>query len=140
VLALSTDLRFGVLGRRFLPDTPLFSWCGIFILAVSASYAIWARWHLGKNWSGNLVIRPDHRLIRTGPYAFSRHPIYTGIIGGMFGTMLVVGEWRGLLALVLIVVHYRIKVSREEKWLLQHLGAEYSQYCREVRAIVPFIL
>ena len=40
---------------------------------------LWARWHLGQYWSGRFTIKEDHKLIRTGPYARLRNPIYSGL-------------------------------------------------------------
>lgn len=48
--------------------------------------AVWARVHLGRNWSGIVTVKEDHELIRTGPYGYVRHPIYTGLITGLIGT------------------------------------------------------
>jgi protein-S-isoprenylcysteine O-methyltransferase Ste14 len=131
---------FGPLARRFLPNRPEFTWTGMVLLIAGLGLAVWARRLLGSYWSGHLVIRADHRLIRSGPYAVVRHPIYAGLVLGMIGTALVVGEWRGLLAVLLLVAAYLRKIRREEGWLLQHFGEPHARYRREVRAIIPFIL
>jgi protein-S-isoprenylcysteine O-methyltransferase Ste14 len=110
------------------------------VLVAGRGLAVWARRHLGSYWSGHLVIRADHRLIRSGPYAAVRHPIYAGLVLGMLGTAIAVGEWRGLLAVLLLVVAYLRKIRKEERWLLRDLGEEYARYRREVRAIIPFVL
>jgi hypothetical protein len=78
VLLWRNDPRFGLLNNSFLPDTMLKARVGAAITVLGVAFAIWARWHIGRNWSAEVTIKKDHKLIRTGPYAHIRHPIYTG--------------------------------------------------------------
>ena len=57
---------------------------------------------LGGNWSSDVTLKRDHELVVDGPYAFVRHPIYTGILLALLGTALAVGEWRALLGVLLV--------------------------------------
>lgn len=139
-LVLIGPLPFGPLARRFLPDRQEFTGTGMVLMIAGLGLAIWARRYLGSYWSGHNVIREDHRLVRSGPYAVVRHPIYAGLVLAMLGTAIALGEWRGLLAVPLFVVACALKIRKEERWLLQDLGEEYARYRREVRAIIPFIL
>jgi protein-S-isoprenylcysteine O-methyltransferase Ste14 len=110
------------------------------ILIAGLGLAVWARRHLGAYWSGYLVIREGHALIRNGPYTIVRHPIYAGIRLGVLGTAVAIGEWRALLAVALVLAAHVRKIVLEEDWLLQQFGEEYARYRREVRAIIPFVL
>jgi protein-S-isoprenylcysteine O-methyltransferase Ste14 len=138
-LVMSDYCRIGLLGERFLPDDAAVAWGGVVLLAAGLGFAGWARWHLGQYWNTRIAIQEDHQLVRTGPYALVRHPIYTGIILGMLGTATAVGERRGLLAVLLLLGIYLWKIPREESWLLRQLGAQYAQYRREVKAVIPFV-
>jgi protein-S-isoprenylcysteine O-methyltransferase Ste14 len=60
-------------------------WMGAAITVSGLLFAVWAREHLGRNWSSQVSIKQDHELITTGPYAVVRHPIYTGILAGFLG-------------------------------------------------------
>jgi len=140
LLSLSPWLRFGILGARFLPDSPLLMWLGLALTAGGVTFAISARAQLGRYWSGRITIKTDHRLIRSGPYALARHPIYTGITCAMLGTAIALGEWRGVLAFALIFIAYLRKIPMEETVLVEQFGAEYEQYRREVKAILPFLI
>src|ERR1700683_1338058 len=60
-------------------------WLGAAVTILGLLFAVWAREHLGRNWSRSGTIKQDHELITTGPYAVVRHPIYTGILGGFLG-------------------------------------------------------
>ena len=53
-------------------------WLGLVMLAAGLAFAVSARRYLGRNWSGTVTVKQDHELIRSGPYRFVRHPIYTG--------------------------------------------------------------
>ena len=99
--------------------------------------AIWARRHLGSNWSGLVTFKRDHELICTGPYRWVRHPIYTGLLLAVLGTALVLGEWRGILALLLLIVAHTLKARREEALMARHFGSVYEDYRRKTGFLVP---
>ena len=60
-------------------------WLGAALTLAGLLFAVWARLYLGKNWSGMVTVKHDHELIRSGPYRFVRHPIYSGILAGARG-------------------------------------------------------
>jgi protein-S-isoprenylcysteine O-methyltransferase Ste14 len=130
----------GWLSDRFLPRTVETYWLGVAILAVGLGFAVWARRYLGRNWSGTVTVKRDHELIRTGPYRFVRHPIYTGILLGFLGTAVSLGQWRGLLAVAFATFAFLLKIRLEEKWMTEPFGEMYVQYRKEVRALIPFVL
>jgi protein-S-isoprenylcysteine O-methyltransferase Ste14 len=127
-----------VLTRRFVPVNPVLIWLGTALVAVGLGIAVWARRHLGQNWSSNVVVKEDHALIRTGPYSRVRHPIYTGIILAFFGMALFIGEWRALLGTVCVFFSFLIKSRAEEAQMLKTFP-EYDQYRQESAALVPLI-
>ncbi|HEY2977404.1 MAG TPA: isoprenylcysteine carboxylmethyltransferase family protein, partial [Burkholderiaceae bacterium] len=51
------------------------AWLGAVIAALGLALTVWARVHLGANWSGTVTVKQDHELVRSGPYAWVRHPI-----------------------------------------------------------------
>ena len=81
-----------VLNRRFLPISPVFPVLGTVMLAAGLGFSVWARRHLGRNWSVEVVVKQDHTLIRTGPYRYVRHPIYTGILLAFLGMVIIFGR------------------------------------------------
>src|SRR6185437_797564 len=83
---------------------PVLVWVMAAGLALEASglfFAIWARHHLGRHWSGEITIKVGHDLIRSGPYRYLRHPIYTGVLAMYSGILLVTCEWLALPASLL---------------------------------------
>jgi protein-S-isoprenylcysteine O-methyltransferase Ste14 len=110
---------------------------GIVITAAGIAFAIWARTYLGGNWSSSVTVKIDHELVRSGPYRWVRHPIYSGMILGMLGTALVRGQVRGLVAVVLLYVGFKIKSRIEEHAMAGAFGAQYDEYTRTTGAIIP---
>jgi protein-S-isoprenylcysteine O-methyltransferase Ste14 len=104
------------------------------------AFAIWAREHLGHLWSGRVTLKEGHHIVRSGPYRWARHPIYTGILLALVGDVAVRGDLGGILGFVLIALGIARKIATEESLLATRFGAEYAAYRNEVRAIIPFIL
>lgn len=110
---------------------------GIAITIAGIAFAIWARIYLGGNWSSSVTVKVGHQLIRTGPYRFVRHPIYTGLIVSLLGTAVVRHQVRGLVAVVLAYVGFKLKSKIEERTMTTTFGAQYDDYARTTGAIVP---
>ena len=128
------------LNREFLPQGLWTFWPGAAITAAGLLFAVWAREHLGTNWSRSVTIKHDHQLIVTGPYALVRHPIYTGILAGFLGTALAIAQMRGIVAFVLVSLVLWYKLRMEEQWMRTQFGAPYEAYSRRTAALVPFVL
>ncbi len=136
-LLFSCSLAIGPLRLRFVPAEDWIAWSGIVLTSLGVAIAIWARYSLGQYWSARITLKEGHRLIRTGPYAFVRHPIYTGMLLGAMGTALVIGEWRGVLAVGVIFAAHSRKARREESLLMSELGEEYEAYRRSAGFLFP---
>jgi protein-S-isoprenylcysteine O-methyltransferase Ste14 len=115
-------------------------WLGAAVLIAGLLFAIWAREHLGRNWSRSVTIKQDHELIATGPYAVVRHPIYTGILAGFLGTAIAVSQVRGFIAFALIFLALWLKLRMEEQWMRSQFGETYAAYTRQTAALVPYLL
>lgn len=130
-------LRIGPLRLRFIPDERWIAWAGIAFTWFGVAIAIWARYCLGVFWSARVTLKEGHQLIRSGPYAFIRHPIYTGMLLGCIGAALVVGEWRGVLAVALLLAAHSRKAVREERFLTQEFGETYLSYRQSTGFLFP---
>jgi protein-S-isoprenylcysteine O-methyltransferase Ste14 len=137
VLLYADDPRFAALNRRFLPDREWIAMAGALLTVAGVGFAIWARHHIGRNWSGEVTIRREHELIRTGPYAHIRHPIYTGLIGAIAGTAIAIGEYRALLALALILIGFSVKAKREESMLENQFGRSFEEHRQHTGFFLP---
>jgi protein-S-isoprenylcysteine O-methyltransferase Ste14 len=113
-------------------------WPLVGLTALGFAFCWWARIHLGRMWSYSVTRKSDHRIIDTGPYAWVRHPIYTGIIVASLAMAAYEGTIVALLGLVLIVVGCWIKARLEERFLRTQLGAEaYDAYARHTGMLFP---
>jgi protein-S-isoprenylcysteine O-methyltransferase Ste14 len=131
ILLFVSKARLGPLQIRLLPDGKLYAWTGVLITVLGLALAVWARIHLGRNWSASVELKQSHSLVRTGPYRITRHPIYAGLLIAVFGTSVSRGDIRGLLAFLLVLVALFVKSRREEALLRNHFGDEYERYSRD---------
>ena len=118
-------------------SSPLVTVIGAGILVGSTLFAVWARLALGRSWSVDPQAAPDVGLHTDGPYAVTRHPIYTGLLGMMLGTALMggLGQWITLVIAGLVVAG--IKIRAEERLLLATFPDAYSDYRKRVPALIP---
>jgi len=129
-----------VLLLRFAPGSAALLLIGAGAVAAGLGFAVWARVALGRNWSGQVVVKQDHALVRIGPYRLVRHPIYTGLLLAVAGTALAIGEWRGALATGLVLFAIVVRIGAEEREM-RRLFPEYERYRSETpAALIPFLL
>lgn len=124
---------------RFAAHTAAIAYTALLLTVAGCAFAIWARFTLGRNWSGRVTVKDDHELVTRGPYALTRHPIYTGLLVALAGTALAVGQWRGVVALVVILIAFVLKMAQEEKMMVQTFPAAYPAYRQRVKALIPGI-
>ena len=128
-----------VLNARWVPANAWTQGGGVGLCALGLGYSVWARGILGSNWSGLVTLKEDHQLIQSGPYALSRHPIYTGLLCATFGVALEEGELRVLLACACIVAAFHLKMGVEERFMRDQFGTEYDAYAAKVKKLIPFV-
>jgi protein-S-isoprenylcysteine O-methyltransferase Ste14 len=127
----------GPLGKRLLPATPPELWGGVLLTAMGVGISIWARLSLGTNWSGMVVLKKDHELVRKGLYQWIRHPIYTGILLGFVGTGLIKGHLSGMLGFVVLWLSFYFKARREENFLRQEFGPGFEEHLKQTGMFLP---
>ena len=136
-LLYSGDPRLGFLNDRLLPYRDWIRALGAGLTVAGVAFAIWARYHIGQYWSGSVSLKAEHKLIRTGPYAHIRHPIYTGILLALAGTTLVIGRYRAVVALVIWLLGFIWKARREEALLSGEFGAAFEEHKRVTGFFLP---
>jgi protein-S-isoprenylcysteine O-methyltransferase Ste14 len=130
-------LAIGFLGRPFVPEFPALDYAGFVATLAGLGVATWARIHLGRNWSDKVVIQAGHQLIRTGPYARLRHPIYSGVLLGVLGTAVVLGQWRGAIAFLLLLTNYAVKARKEDRILAESFGQQFQEHKQRAGFLLP---
>jgi protein-S-isoprenylcysteine O-methyltransferase Ste14 len=133
------DMLPPALTRRQFTEYETVYWLSAALVALGLGFACLARASLGGNWSAAVTLKQDHDLIRTGPYRYVRHPIYTGLLLALFGTALETGAWRGIIGFALIALAIAYKYRTEERFLESKFGEDYRRYKAEVPALVPFL-
>lgn len=124
-------------------DYPARAWA-VAIGALTFLLAMWVfrRTHkeLGRNWSITLEIRDKHELIRGGPYALVRHPMYTSFMLMGVGQAFLLSNWvAGLAGLIGFAVLFLLRVEEEERMMLEMFGSQYRDYMERTKRIIPYI-
>jgi protein-S-isoprenylcysteine O-methyltransferase Ste14 len=119
-----------------LPDA--LRWIGVALTFLGIAFSLWAMVTLGRHYDLVLEVHQDHELIRSGPYALVRHPLYTGLGLHFAGACLATGNLL-LIAGTLLVTYpaFYARARAEERLLRGRFGAEYEKYVQEVPMLVP---
>ena len=111
---------------------------GLVLLVASTVFTVWARLRLGRMWSSSpSVLQKNHELRTDGPYAITRHPIYTGLLGMVVGTVLVNGLGSSVGFLVIAAVFLGSRIPVEERLMRTTFPEAYSRYRERVPLLVP---
>lgn len=128
------------LNLSFLPQSVILEVIGILITSLGLSLAIWARSQLSTNWSSIPALRKDQTLTTTGPYSIVRHPIYSGMLFAIIGSVIAINQYVGFIAIVCITLFAWIRIKKEEKLMTEQFGKSYKNYKKKVKMIIPGIL
>jgi protein-S-isoprenylcysteine O-methyltransferase Ste14 len=111
---------------------------GTVLVALGFALALWGKVRLGRWFSGTFGIKVGHELVTDGPYAVTRHPIYTGMLAMLAGAAL---AWNSLATLglaVLMVPLAYLHTRYEEPLLEAYFGEAYREYRRRVPRLLPW--
>ena len=123
-----------------LPGMPATAWVGVAAGAVGLLLRLWAVLTLKERFTRTLLVHEKHEIERGGPYAFVRHPGYLGSLLCLNGVAAASGNlWVVAASIVCTGAAYAYRVSSEDRMMVQAFGAQYEDYRREVRGLVPFI-
>ncbi|HUZ05665.1 MAG TPA: isoprenylcysteine carboxylmethyltransferase family protein [Acidobacteriaceae bacterium] len=139
-LLFSPMWHIGICRWKLFPQTAATNMAGILLTLAGCLLAIWARLILGRNWSMNVTVKQAHTLTTTGPYAFVRHPIYSGLLLMVLGTTMVFDRVSGVLALGVMFLGFWLKLHTEELFMEQEFGEQYVAYKYRVKALIPGVL
>jgi protein-S-isoprenylcysteine O-methyltransferase Ste14 len=110
---------------------------GAALVLLATPFTVWARVALGRSWASGAVGASGDRLRTDGPYAVTRHPIYTGVLTLAAGSALIEGLGRWLLIVALVAILVKLKVAAEERLLLRVHDGRYELYRRDVPQLIP---
>lgn len=130
LIGVGADLVFKL--NRF--SSPLFMLIGIVLMIIGFLIRVWATYYFYRFHMGVIVLHPQKKLITSGPFHFSRNPLYLG--GNVFiflGAVLLLGTPSGVVLTLLQLPLTDFMIRREEKQLEQTFGKEWLSYKEHVR-------
>lgn len=109
------------------------SWIGVLFCLAGLIFVFLSLVSFGRSFRVGIdQDRPD-KLVTTGIFAFSRNPIYVAFGSILLGQFLLFSNWILLVYLFAAIWLFHRQVLREEIFLRDHYGEQYSKYCRQVR-------
>ena len=125
-------------GRLGTAAGPVRQWSGVVLVALGLGFAVWARVYLGRNWGMPMSLRAGHELVTRGPYAYVRHPIYTGILLALLGSTVALDPMWGW-ALVLFFAYFLYSARTEERMMAEQFPEAYAAYKARTRMLIPWV-
>lgn len=121
----------------------LVAYIGAIMCAAGVAFAIWARVYIGQNWGMPMSLREGHELVTRGPYAYVRHPIYSGILLALIGSGLALSPVQGVGSFVAFLVclgGFSFAARIEERDMTKQFPDVYPAYKQRTKMLIPFIL
>ena len=121
------------------PENSVLRLIGLMLVLFGFLLMNWSIIILGKQFSIDVTVQENHRLITNGPYKYIRHPRYAGIILFLTGIPLIFLSWISLLPvlLLLLVIHWRI--ADEEELMHREFKEDWENYKKKTHSLIPFI-
>lgn len=114
---------------------------GLILYVLGLAVVLWARRTLGKNWgistSVQVKLLAGHELVQDGPYAYVRHPMYSGWWLCMLGLVLLYPVWAVLLLFAFSLISFFNRARREETALAARFGGAWTAYQRRTKRLIP---
>ena len=115
-------------------------WAGIVLMGAGLALRWWSIRVLAHFFTIDVAIRPDHELIRSGPYRLLRHPSYTGALMTFYGFSLALGDvWSLPVVVVPVTIAFLWRIRIEERVLSSAFAEQYAQYARETKRLIPYV-
>jgi protein-S-isoprenylcysteine O-methyltransferase Ste14 len=128
-----TDLGARLPGPGWLPVV-----VGIAVMVAGMAFRAWSVRTLGRFFTVTVDVTDDQRVVDTGPYAFLRHPSYTGMLIVYLGIGAALDSWYSLLtAPIPLAAAILARIRHEERTLHDGLGPPYAAYARRTKRLVP---
>ena len=137
-LIFAAALGVGWLLDRAMPlpilPASLAPWAGGVLMVAALAVAVPALWEMRRAGTAVDPYKPTTSLIRSGPFARSRNPLYVALVVLSLGLALLVNVlWCAMLVIpATVVLRYGV-VAREEAYLERRFGGDYRLYCATTR-------
>ena len=119
---------------------PVIKYVGLAIIYLGILLRLAAIVGLGRFFTVDVTIREDHRLKQDGLYKYLRHPSYFASLLSFIGYGISLNNWISLiLVVVAVLIVFKMRINIEEKALIEQFGAEYLEYKKKVKGLIPFV-
>ena len=123
-----------------IPHAADFAWLGLALFVIGIVVRWWSIIVLGRFFTVDVRIAPDHQLVESGPYRWVRHPSYTGVLLAFIGFALTTQNWAALLVIIVpIFITFVRRMRVEERALINGLGERYVAYMKRTKRLLPFV-
>jgi len=126
-------------GIAVLPDYQWIRYLGLGLSALGGFVAFLSVLNLGRQYSPEVTIQSEHKLITTGLYHYIRHPRYLGLFVLILGFALIFRAWVGVILDLVLLGALIWRISDEEKMLHQEFGEGWEVYVRHTWRLLPYI-
>jgi protein-S-isoprenylcysteine O-methyltransferase Ste14 len=111
---------------------------GLALSVLGVAFALWSIVSLGRHYDLVLEIHAGHQLVRSGPFRWVRHPVYTGLAAHFIGACLATGNVVLTAGTLLVTLPaFLARARSEERLLRERFGADYDRYADEVPMLLP---
>jgi protein-S-isoprenylcysteine O-methyltransferase Ste14 len=132
-IVFAAAFNFPTVSRQELFHSEIISWLGVLLCLAGLFLLFLSLVSFGKSFRVGIDQYHPDKLVTTGIFAFSRNPIYVAFVFVLLGQFLVFSNWILLVYMVAAMWLFQRQVSREEEYLRNHHGQQYSEYCGRVR-------
>ncbi len=139
ILVFLLSRIFKVSGSGLAVHDQILQVVGSVLFLAGLGLAVWARFHLGRNWGMPMTQKDEPELVTSGPYRLVRHPIYSGILLAMLGTALATYLY-WLIALGVMGAYFIYSAKVEEGLMRASFPTTYSSYRAKTKMLIPFVL
>jgi protein-S-isoprenylcysteine O-methyltransferase Ste14 len=115
-------------------------WIGAIVAFIGVVFWVYSQAILDRNWSPQLQIQAEHKLIKRGPYKAMRHPLYTSMFIWVIGLAILTANWGFVVFAVLTIIALIARVPKEEKMMIEQFGDEYRKYLSETGRFLPKLM
>jgi len=113
---------------------------GVVLFLSGIALRIWSRLSLGRYYTFDISVTPEHQVTTAGPYRFVRHPLYLGTFLTAAGLPLMTQGWAALwLFTIPTAAIYGLRLMREDAYLMTAMGETYRDYARRTARLIPFL-
>jgi protein-S-isoprenylcysteine O-methyltransferase Ste14 len=138
ILVKEDKARFVFLHDLMFAPNPALDYAGVVLTALGMAFALWARLTIGRNWGMPMSVREEPELVDSGPYRYVRHPIYSGILLALLGTMPIADTF-WIVVFVVCAVYFVYAALQEEKLMTRQFPEQYPEYRKHTKMLIPLV-